>query len=101
MKIDLHIHPNHSDGALSVEEIVREAKLRNIGLLSITDHDSIASQELAIALAGKAGLNYVSGVELNVAFSHPRFHAGKPVSLDFLGYHFAVKNNALKKKLEQ
>lgn len=101
MKIDLHIHSNHSDGALSVEEIVREAKLRNIGLLSITDHDSIASQELAIALAGKAGLNYVSGVELNVAFSHPRVHAGKLVSLDFIGYQFTVKDNALRKKLEQ
>jgi len=37
MIIDLHIHSNHSDGALTVKEIVREAKLRNIGVMSITD----------------------------------------------------------------
>ena len=101
MKTDLHIHSNHSDGALSVEEIFREAKLRNIGLLSITDHDSIASQELAFGLAGKAGLNYVPGVELNVTFSHPRFNSGKPVSLDFIGYHFVINDTALRKKLEE
>jgi 3',5'-nucleoside bisphosphate phosphatase len=101
MKIDLHIHSNYSDGALSVQEIVREAKLRNIGLLAITDHDSIACQELALALAGKAGLNCVSGVELNVTFSHSRFKSDKSVSLDLLGYQFAVKDNALTQKLEE
>jgi len=101
MKIDLHIHSNHSDGALSVEEIVKEAKLRNIGLLSVTDHDSIACQELAFGLARKAGLSYVSGVELNVTFSHPRFNSGKPVSLDFLGYQFVIDDTALRKKTEE
>ena len=55
MKTDLHIHSNRSDGALSAKEIVREAKLRNIGLLSITDHDSIACQELALVGLGKPG----------------------------------------------
>ena len=101
MKTDLHIHSNHSDGALSIEEILREAKLRNIGLLSITDHDSIACQEFAFGLARKAGLSYVSGVELNVTFSHPKFNSGKPVSLDFLGYQFVIDDAALRKKLEK
>jgi predicted metal-dependent phosphoesterase TrpH len=101
MIIDLHIHSNHSDGALSVKEIVREAKLRNIGFMSITDHDSIDCQQVAIDLAEKAGIHYVSGVELNVAFSHPRYREGKPISLDFLGYQFDVNNNALADKLRQ
>jgi predicted metal-dependent phosphoesterase TrpH len=101
MIIDLHIHSKHSDGALAVEEIVREAKLRNIGFMSITDHDSIDCQEIAMALAGKAGIRYVSGVELNVTFSHPRYREGKPVSLDFLGYQFDAKNKELKEKLER
>jgi predicted metal-dependent phosphoesterase TrpH len=101
MIIDLHIHSKHSDGALTVEEIVKEAKLRNIGLMSITDHDSIGCQEIAMDLAGKAGIRYVSGVELNVAFSHHRYHEGKSISLDFLGYQFDVKSRELKKKLHQ
>jgi predicted metal-dependent phosphoesterase TrpH len=101
MIIDLHIHSKHSDGALTVKEIIREAKLRNIRFMSITDHDSIDCQEIAMALAGKAGIRYVSGVELNVTFSHPRYREGRAVSLDFLGYQFDAKNNALKNKLEQ
>jgi len=101
MLIDLHIHSKScSDGNLTVAEIVREAKVRNIGLLSITDHDSIGCQEKAMALARKKGIRYVSGVELNVTFSHPRYNEGKSISLDFLGYQFDVKNRELKDKLQ-
>jgi predicted metal-dependent phosphoesterase TrpH len=101
MIIDLHIHSKHSDGALTVKEIVREAKLRNIGFMSITDHDSIDCQLIAMDLAGKAGIRYVSGVELNVTFSHPKYHQGKPVPLDFLGYQFDAKNKTLRDKLQR
>jgi predicted metal-dependent phosphoesterase TrpH len=101
MIIDLHIHSKSSDGALMVEEIIREAKLRNIEFMSITDHDSIGCQEIAQNLARKAGIRYVSGVELNVTFSHPRYREGKSVSLDFLGYQFDAKNKTLRDKLQQ
>jgi hypothetical protein len=101
MIIDLHIHSKSSDGNLTVEELVNEAKLRNIGLMSITDHDSISCQEKARDLARKAGICYVSGVELNVTFSHPKYREGKSISLDFLGYQFDAKNTALKEKLRQ
>jgi len=101
MIIDLHIHSNCSDGKLAVEEIVKEAKIRNIGLMSITDHDSIGCQEKAMALAMKNGIHYVSGVELNVTFSHPIYNEGKSVSLDFLGYQFDIENKGLKDKLQQ
>ena len=101
MIIDLHIHSKSSDGAVTVEGIVKEANIRNIGFISITDHDSISCQKIALDLAGKAGVRYVSGVELNVTFSHPKYHAGKAASLDFLGYQFDVENKALGDKLQQ
>ena len=101
MIIDLHIHSQSSDGAFTVEEIVKEAKRRNIEFMSITDHDSIGCQRVAMYLAGKAGIRYVSGVELNVTFAHPKYHAGKPVSLDFLGYQFDPKNQTFSDKLQQ
>ncbi len=102
MIIDLHIHSKScSDGNLTVEEIIKEAKIRNIGLMSITDHDSIGCQEKAMALAGKNGIRYVSGVELNVTFSHPRYNEGKSISLDLLGYQFDVNNKELKDKLQE
>jgi predicted metal-dependent phosphoesterase TrpH len=101
MIIDLHIHSKScSDGNLTVEEIVKEAKIRNIGLMSITDHDSINCQEKAMALARKNGIRYIPGVELNVTFSHPKYHKGKSISLDFLGYQFDTKNKELKNKLQ-
>ena len=101
MIIDLHIHSNCSDGNLTVEEIVKEAKNRKIELMSITDHDAIGSQKKAIDLAKKNGILYVSGVELNVTFSHPKYHEGKSISLDFLGYQYGINNNELKNKLHQ
>jgi hypothetical protein len=102
MIIDLHIHSKScSDGNLTVEELVKEAKIRNVELMSITDHDSIDCQRKAMALARENGIRYVSGVELNVTFSHPRYHEGKSISLDFLGYQFDVKNEELKSKLQR
>ena len=101
MIIDLHIHSRSSDGAFTVEQIINEAKKRRIGFMSITDHDTIGCQEVATDLVTKAGIRFVTGVELNVTFSHPEYREGKPVSLDFLGYQFDAANQALREKLER
>jgi len=98
MKIDLHIHTKTgSDGNLSIEEIFKEARKRNIDLMSITDHDSIEYQERATALAKECGIAYIPGVELNVTFQYP---GSKSISLDFLGYQYDINNQALKNKLQ-
>ncbi len=97
MKIDLHIHTRTgSDGSLSVEEVFREAEKRGIGLISITDHDSIDHQKQVIETAGMHNIVCVTGVELNVTFE---YH-GKPVSLDFLGYGYNIGNQELLRKLK-
>ena len=98
MRIDLHIHSRTgSDGSLSVDDILREAKQRNVDFMSITDHDSIDGQPGAIALAREYGIAYISGIELNVTFQYP---GGKPISLDFLGYQYDINNQELKHKLK-
>ena len=98
MKIDLHIHTKTcSDGNLTIEEVFQEAKKRNIGLISITDHDSVDCQERAIGLAKSHGMSYITGIELNVTFHYPE--SDKDVSLDFLGYGYEIGNQALKDKL--
>jgi len=102
MVIDLHIHSKTcSDGNLTVEELVKEAKIRNIGLMSITDHDSICCQEKAAVLTKKNDISYVVGVELNVTLLQTRYLGGKSISLDFLGYQFDTKNRELNSKLLQ
>lgn len=100
MKIDLHIHSKSSDGKMDVQDIFKEAKDRKINFIAITDHDSIVCQPQAIKEAKRSGINYVTGVELNIAFSHPKFLKGKTVSLDLLGYQFDSENKALSSKLE-
>ncbi|MBA7567203.1 5'-3' exoribonuclease [subsurface metagenome] len=98
MKIDLHIHTKTcSDGNLSIEEVFREAKRRNIDVMSITDHDSIDCQERAITLAREYGIAYIPGVELNVTFQYPD---SKSISLDFLGYQYDINNQELRNKLQ-
>jgi 3',5'-nucleoside bisphosphate phosphatase len=100
MIIDLHIHSTCSDGKFTIKEILSEAKARKIGFLSITDHDSIGFQFEAVSFAKTVEIRYVSGVELNVTFSHVQYREGKAFSLDFLGYEFDPNNQALKSKLE-
>jgi len=100
MKIDLHIHSRGcSDGKLTLPEIFKEAHSRDIGLISITDHDNIACQVIAVVLHAEDGIRYLSGVELNISFSHPRYRDGKAISLDVLGYQYESDNPALTIKI--
>jgi predicted metal-dependent phosphoesterase TrpH len=101
MKIDLHIHTKTgSDGNLSIEEVFKKAKNRNIDLMSITDHDSIDCQERALALAKEYGIGYITGIELNVTFPYPGDGTGQAFSLDFLGYRYDASNQELRNKLQ-
>ena len=52
-------------------------------------------------LAEEAEICYVSGVELNVTFSHHKYLGGKSISLDFLGYQFDARDKRLESKLQQ
>jgi hypothetical protein len=101
MIIDLHVHSNHSDGVLTVSEILSEAEARKIKMLSITDHDSIEAQNPAINLAKDRDIRYVCGVELNITFSHTKYNTGKSISLDLLGYAFDPNSQRLREKLRQ
>jgi predicted metal-dependent phosphoesterase TrpH len=101
MNIDLHIHSNASDGKFTPEQIFSEAEARKLDLISITDHDSIASQARAVELASVSKIRYIVGVELNVTFSHPDYRDGKEIYLDFLGYNYDYTNHAIIEKLEQ
>lgn len=101
MKIDLHIHSKDcSDGKMSLSRIFVEADKRDIGLISITDHDNIQCQKSARALAWEHGIDYLPGVELNISFSHPDYRKGKAASLDVLGYGYDIYNKEINDKLK-
>lgn len=41
--IDLHTHTNYSDGTDTVEELLKNAKKKDLEIISITDHDSVGA----------------------------------------------------------
>lgn len=84
--IDLHVHSDHSDGSFSVESLIKTAKNMGIDLFSITDHDTITSQYEAVELAEKLGINYITGLEINVVY---------PQLMDILGYGVDIYNEEL------
>lgn len=90
-EVDLHIHSSFSDGTESVENIFNRAKYYGIKSLSITDHDSIDSVEIAKECSKKYNLNYVTGVELST-YSSQEIH--------ILGYNYDPNNKDLKESLE-
>ena len=59
MKIDLHIHSRCSDGKLTLNAIFKEAVKKGLGLISITDHDSIDCQVDARRIAERYGISYL------------------------------------------
>jgi predicted metal-dependent phosphoesterase TrpH len=74
--IDFHTHTTASDGALSPPELLARARERNLAMLAITDHDSVAGYRLALAeYTPRAGqLRLVPGVEFSCRWSGTTIH---------------------------
>lgn len=76
MKIDLHSHTNHSDGLLSVPELLSRALHFKLDVLAITDHDTVSALPEAAAWIAQeqAPLTLISGVEISTAWAEFEIH---------------------------
>lgn len=72
--IDLHVHTTASDGQYTPSQIIEKAYDKNIGVIAITDHDTIAGIDEGAAAARKHGITFVPGTELNINFPTGEFH---------------------------
>ncbi len=72
--IDLHVHTTASDGQYSPSQIIEAAQNKNISVIAITDHDTVAGIEEGAQAAKKAGITFVPGTELNINFPTGEFH---------------------------
>ena len=81
MRIDAHCHTDCSDGNVTIEE--RIAMIRSSGLdaATITDHDFISKEQVALARRHCQEMPYIPGIELSLR------HQNKVVHL--LGYFIA------------
>ncbi len=73
MIVDLHTHTNASDGTLSPQELVREARAANVGMLAITDHDTLAGYQQVSGLE-PGTIQLISGIELSARWHKTGVH---------------------------
>lgn len=84
LRYDLHTHTHHSDGVLSVPQLLMRAQLNQVSVLAITDHDSIAGYLEAQPLAASYGIELIPGVELSTTWRKHEIHV---VGLNFNPEH--------------
>lgn len=91
--MDLHLHSLHSDGTMSIEEIIALSLEKGIQLISITDHDTISGVKEAEALAQGKNIKIVPGIEINTDYKKYEVH--------ILGYFIDINNPRLNETLEK
>lgn len=91
-RIDLHIHTNISDGALTPKEVIDEAAKNNVSIIAIADHDTIdAYNEELFEYAKRKNIQLVNAVEISTKIKKAGIHV--------LGYKFDLKNKELRDSL--
>ncbi|MEL6813428.1 MAG: PHP domain-containing protein [Cyanobacteria bacterium J06598_3] len=72
--LELHSHTTCSDGSLTPAELVAFAAEQGVRALAITDHDTMAGWNEAIAAAMPLGLEIVPGLELSTVYNGRSMH---------------------------
>jgi len=85
--IDLHTHSSVSDGTETPTQLIRAAVEAGLDTVAITDHDSTAGWDEAVAAAAGTGLQVIRGIELSTR------HEWRSVHL--LGYLFDPNDTAI------
>ena len=85
--IDLHTHTTASDGRCTPSELVARAAAAGVGVLSVTDHDTVAAWEEASTRCAAAGIELVPGIEITAILDGIDVHV--------LGYFIDVGRPAL------
>ncbi|MBL75256.1 MAG: PHP domain-containing protein [Idiomarinaceae bacterium] len=74
--IDLHCHSTHSDGSLTVPELIDRAHNNSVSVLALTDHDNIDGVDEAQQYIEQAhyDMTLVAGVELSCWWENFEIH---------------------------
>ncbi len=88
---DLHLHTFFSDGTFAPEEVVARGVEAGLGVLALTDHDTLEGCARMAAAAAAAGVEFVPGTELTAEAE------GKEVHI--LGYWLDASHPRLRSEL--
>ncbi|MGD0386622.1 MAG: PHP domain-containing protein [Solirubrobacteraceae bacterium] len=64
-RIDLQSHSRHSDGELTVAELVASAAAAGVELLALSDHDTVDGVDEALEAAAEHGIRLLSATEIS------------------------------------
>ncbi|NPV89344.1 MAG: PHP domain-containing protein [Firmicutes bacterium] len=93
MNIDLHIHTTASDGATPPRDAMDEAAARGLGVISLTDHESIEGYLEIRGEAADRGIKVLAGVELLTTYRSREIH--------LLGYLFDPDCRLMRDRLHE
>ena len=74
MNCDLHMHSLFSDGTYTPAEIVAEAKKIGLGVIALTDHNTVAGLPDFIREAEQQDMMAIGGVELSTVHEGNEYH---------------------------
>ena len=63
--VDLHAHTTASDGSLTPSQLIGYAKEKGLSAIAVTDHDTVAGLDEAVAEGQRLGIRVIPGVELS------------------------------------
>ncbi len=92
LKTDMHVHTTHSDGSMSVGEVLDLAKFKELDGIAVTDHDTVSGVSEAIAYGQEIGLKVLSGIEIS---------SYGVTSVHMLGYGIDHKSEQLAEILDE
>ena len=73
-QIDLHAHSTASDGTLTPAALMQRAHAAGVGVMALTDHDTLEGLHEAHTAARALGLGFVPGVEISVTWERVTVH---------------------------
>ena len=66
--MDTHLHSKASDGLWTPAEVVKQAKLRGLKAIALTDHDTTIGVQEALDASVKEGIRVISGIEIDAEY---------------------------------
>jgi len=70
IKLQTHVHTNHSDGSNTLESMAYGAKEMLMDGFVLTDHNTFSGCEMAESVAEKVEIQILSGIEYTTFFGH-------------------------------
>lgn len=94
--MDMHVHTTYSDGEFTPKEIIQRAIKNNVGVMAITDHDTIngvRTIDRNEQYIKDSGIKVIDGIEVSCKYDDGAMHV--------LGYDYDLDNEDLNKWLDK